>query len=132
MEEDLVARLLAAVGLSALVGTRVYWGERPQGDALPAIVMHGISPGQDYSHSGPLSLRNPRIQFDCLGETFESTKLVERALTAALHQSPVIQGSTRFEGAFLALGRDAGTDTLAGGQKVHTLSNDFIIWNRPV
>jgi len=62
MEEALIAKLLADAGVSALVGTRIYPGVRPQAGPLPAIVFNLISATPSYSDvegrdGGALGLR---------------------------------------------------------------------------
>ena len=43
MEEALVAYLLANAGLTAIVGNRINWTTRPQGAAVPAVVLTKVS-----------------------------------------------------------------------------------------
>src|SRR4051812_46510481 len=98
MEEALVAYLLANAGVAALAGTRIYWGERPQGDALPAIVLFKVSPNRDVTLAGPSGLIGPRVQIDCLGGSYALAKTTARAVIAA---ADAIGGTAGFQGAFL-------------------------------
>jgi hypothetical protein len=84
MEQSLIQRLLSNSGLSALVSNRVHPGSRPQGSALPAIVLNRISGGPGYADDGETGLTNARIQIDCWAATYRQAKLVARAVTASL------------------------------------------------
>ena len=84
MEEDLRALLLADSAVAAIVGTRVDWGSRVQGAALPAISMHLISGAEGYHLKGRDGLSITRVQIDCWGVSFASAKLASRAVIDAL------------------------------------------------
>lgn len=66
---------------TGLAGGRVYWGERPQGSTLPALVM--LSVGDERpQHLKGYDLREARIQIDAYGRTQEEVwDLAEAALT---------------------------------------------------
>src|SRR3546814_12328373 len=67
MDKALRDRLIADPAISAIVGTRVYWIDRPQSaSALPAIVLQKVSPGRTYSPKGATTLQGQRVQFDLL------------------------------------------------------------------
>jgi hypothetical protein len=130
MEEDLRARLLAAVGVSALVGTRVDWSERPQGDALPSITLHMISPGRGYHHGGAQDLADTRVQVDCWGAELEDAHAVAAAVIPIL-EPKATQGSTIFSNSFLDGARDFDPESLPGGVTGYRRSLDFIVWWQP-
>lgn len=129
-EEDLLARIRADGGLTALVGARSHWGERPRGGALPAVVLHLISPDRAYAHGGAVGLAGERVQFDCLGETLAAALGVARALPASLEPLEVV-GGTSFKAAFLAGGSQGDPTTDPDGRRVHRVTRDFIIWHQP-
>lgn len=84
MEEALVAYLLADAGLSALVGTRINWLQRPQGATLPAITLQVVSAPRDYTLTGRDRFVGYLVQMDVWGATYTATKAVSRALELAL------------------------------------------------
>lgn len=127
MEEELIARLLGETSLTDLVGERINLGERPQGEALPAIRILQISPGRSYIHSGACTLSNPRIQFDCYGATSLSALAVKRALTAIL-ETKATEGTVDFSHSLLDAERGPLVEDTGGGSKVHRYSSDFIVW----
>jgi hypothetical protein len=130
MEEDLVARLLANTSLAALVGNRIVWIERPQGQALPSVTLQVISAGRDYHMKGASGLAGTRVQIDCWGASYASAKAVSRALIAAIEPSAQ-HGNTRFSAAFLESGTDFPPEDIAGGTRVYRVKMDWIIWNSP-
>ena len=70
--------------LTTLVGTRIYWMTRTQGEAeLPAIVMQKISVTRQVTNDGPNGLLESSVQFDCWGDNDASSLAVGRALIAA-------------------------------------------------
>lgn len=84
MEEAIIGLLLAASGVAALAGARVFPGTRPQAAALPAIVINKISAAPSYSDDGEDGIREDRVQIDCWGETYTAAKNTARAVIAAL------------------------------------------------
>jgi hypothetical protein len=88
IQADLRARL------TGLAGGRVYWDERPQNTALPAIVI------SQPSDSRPQTLKDadlpfPRFQVDVLTLSFAEKLSLKEAVIAAL-SSPAVQGGTQF------------------------------------
>jgi len=69
MEEQLRALLRSHAPLTALVGPKVFWDERPQRQRLPAVVMTLISDGSEHSIDGPDNLSTARVQIDCWSKT---------------------------------------------------------------
>jgi hypothetical protein len=92
MEQELVDRLLATAGLTALVGNRIDWLKRPQGSALPAIVMQVVSAPYTYTMQGRTRLVGRLVQIDIWASAYPSMKAVGRALVAATdgpHEAPI-------------------------------------------
>lgn len=116
MEAALIAKLLASAGVTALVSTRINWLRRPQGSALPAVVLTRVSGQPDYHHGGASGLSVSRIQADCYGVTYGSAKAVARAIEAAVTASSFTEGAVRFDVILLDAERDStseeGPDTL--------------------
>lgn len=88
MEEELVAYLLAWPGLTARVGDRVFFARLPQGEALPAVVIHRITSGRHYVMEGRNATAQPLLQHDCYGATYTEAKAVSREVIAAYDALP--------------------------------------------
>tara|TARA_R110002020_G_scaffold131911_1_gene294787 strand:- start:2772 stop:3155 length:384 start_codon:yes stop_codon:yes gene_type:complete len=84
MEDELVDLLMAAPAVSALIGARVYWGERPQGGDLPAIVLHLVGGGEGATLSGGDGLEICRVQVDAWSATPRGSIDLRRAITRTL------------------------------------------------
>jgi len=124
MQKALRARLLGAGPVSALVGSKVDWLDRPQGAALPAITLQVVSGSIDQHMKGLQSLQFARVQMDCWGDTYAQTKtLVDAALSAVLPRA-TIQG-VLFLTASATFPRDLGEQ--AGTKFVHRKQTDLIV-----
>lgn len=110
MEAALIAKLLATAGVTALVSTRINWLRRPQGEALPAIVLHRIDGTPDVTHGGASGLVVSRVQVDCWGASFGSAKAIARAVQTAITAQTFTQGATRFDVILIADERDSTFD----------------------
>jgi len=110
MESSLIAKLLATAGVTALVSTRVNWSRRPQGEPLPAVVLHVIDRIPDVTHGGRSGLLVSRVQCDCWGETFGSAKAVARAVEEALTAQTFTQGAVRFDAILIDSERNDTSD----------------------
>lgn len=130
MEEALTARLLAAAPLTAIVGTRINWGMRVQGEPLPALTLMNVSPGRGYTYKGAAGLSGPRVQFDGYAPDFLTAKAIGRALITTL-EAPLTIGGIAFSPAFLDAERGPETEDLGGGQRVERISMDWFIWFSP-
>jgi hypothetical protein len=128
MEESLIQLLLADSGLSALVSTRVYPGSRPQGSALPAVVLNRISGGPGYADDGETGLTNTRIQIDCWAATYGQAKLVARAVTASLSDFQGTIGNTVFCSVMLEDERDLREGGGNVPENPFRTSLDFDVW----
>lgn len=107
MEPALVAKLLASTGVTALVGTRINWSRRPQGEALPAIVLTRISGFPDVHHGGASGLVSSRVQVDCWAASYGSAKATARAVEAAITAKTFTQGAVRFDVILIDSERDS-------------------------
>ena len=69
--------------LSGVAGGRVDWGERPQTDPLPGVVL--ITAGGDHSqHLKGFNLLADRVQVDSYGKTHKEAWETSEAAKAAL------------------------------------------------
>jgi len=128
MEEDLVARLVADAGVSAIVGEVVSWFERNRDDPLPALVLTKVSPGRDYTHAGGDGLDGPRVQFDCLGTMGDEAVALKRAVVACMEPAATV-GDTMFHNGFLEGETWISQGEQDGGEPLFQLSLDFIFYH---
>lgn len=110
MEAALIAKLLATAGVTNLVSTRINWSRRPQGAALPAIVLQRVSGTPDVHHAGASGLVVSRVQVDCWAASYGSAKAVARAVETAVTAQTFTQGATRFDVILIDSERDDSTD----------------------
>jgi len=130
MEADLITRLLADSGLSALVGNRVNPVSRVQGEGLPALTLMTVSPGRAYTFAGADRARGTLMQFDAWAIRVAQAKAVIAALTGIL-ETPATVGGTVFDMSFLQSERD-GHEDVPGIGTVFRISADFLIWWQPL
>lgn len=112
MEAALIAKLLASAGVTALVSTRINWLRRPQGEALPAIVLHRIDGTPDVHHGGASGLVVSRVQVDIWAASYGSAKAIARAVETAIAAQTFTQGAVRFDVILIADERDSTFDEL--------------------
>lgn len=130
MEENLIARLLANAGVAAIVGTRVYPGARPQGSALPALVLNKISGAPVYDDEGEAGLLTARMQIDAWGITYTAAKLLARAVRDCLSGLVGTQGTIAFRNVLIDVERDTRETGANEFQYEYSASTDYIIWFR--
>lgn len=69
MKADLTAALLGAADLVARVGEQITWGEREQGAAGEAIVLHELPSQHRYTMKRRQKFRGVPVQMNCLSDT---------------------------------------------------------------
>jgi hypothetical protein len=74
MDEALRDLLLQHAPIGVTVDRRVDWGVRPQGTALPAIVLSRISGLPQMTFAGPDGWNRDRIQIECWARTYKAAK----------------------------------------------------------
>lgn len=128
MNEDLRALLLADAGIAAVVGPRVDWTARPEGDPLPAIVLHQVT-GAPLSQTldGPSAAQVARVQVDCWAVDFGTAKRLSRAVLAALSG----HRGGGFTGVFHAATRDGREGGTNEAVRPYRTSLDFTIHHKP-
>lgn len=123
----LFARLTADAQVKAVVGSRVYWVNRPQGTPLPAIRLQTISDPRPAHLGGYDGARITRVQADCMAATYGAARqLAEKVVAAVVTPATVggIQfGHTKAEGPI-----DLGEDTASGF--VYRASVDLLVEHR--
>jgi hypothetical protein len=125
MQGALRARLLAAAPVTALVGQRVYWVDRPQASQLPAIVLQVISDPRPQHLKGFNDLRETRVQMDIFGTSYGQVRALTEAALAAVVAENTSNGLI-FNRALVDGARDLGERTET--QFIHRHSTDLLIW----
>lgn len=122
----LIARLQAASAVEAIVGTKVYWIQRPQGDPVPAAVARysGAEDFETLDDDPALVETATRITIDCFGVSDEQTKQLARAVKAAV-KPPGMQGNFSFDASDVSGPIDLGESGVAGWE--HRASLDCLI-----
>lgn len=129
MEEALIAYLQADTALTALLAGNIYWLQKPQLVPNPVLVLTRVSGTRDMAMSGPSGLVESRIQCDCDGLSYASSKGVARALRNRLSGFSGTQGVMVFQGCFLEAERDSFEDATTV-DKIFRTSLDFMIWHK--
>ena len=122
MEEAFRAALLAHNGLTALVGTRVDWGERA--GQLPSVRLLLVSGVPLYTYGGRVSLTPYRVQADCFGARYGAAKAVARAVLGAC----ATLTRPTWDACFVEAERD-DQERDAGGTLIHRTSLDLRLWH---
>lgn len=125
-EPALRTRLKDDTAVAAIVGTRIDWTVRPQGSALPAVVLQIIADGRPQHMQGFQRFRETRVQIDCFATTRAAASALSAAVIAAITPAAEVSG-TAFRRAFIDTVRDLGANTDTGF--VHRDSIDALIWH---
>lgn len=131
MQEDLRTLLLASSGVTDLVGSRVTWGVRPQGSALPAVTMFMVSNVPIYTLNSDSEHRDSRVQIDSIADDYLEALTVSRAVAAALSGYSGTSGATIFQGIFQESANDLSESDAATGQRVFRVSADYTAHHLP-
>jgi len=126
MEIALRSRLLNASPVSTIVGTRIYWGVRPQGSAYPAIVLTIVSDSRDQDYKGFVSLWQTRVQIDCYGLDRATVVALREAVITAIAPAGTFYGS-KFGRAFIDTVQNLGANSETGF--IHRDKIDALIWH---
>lgn len=128
METALRARLMADAAISAIVGNRVDWSNRPSANAYPALTMMVVSDVRDQRMKAFQALTRPRVQFDCMALTAGEKVALREAVIACLAPRATV-GGVKFEPVTGVNIVDAGEDKPGVGF-IHRDSVDAIIWHK--
>lgn len=127
MEEALRTLLLNTTAVTDLCGTRISWGNGPQGQANPRIVLWVVSDNGSPTLTGPDGLSVGRVQADCYGTTYASAKTLARAVRTALD---CYRGGD-FRGVFHVGTRDRIETGSNEADRPHYVQLDFMAHWRP-
>lgn len=128
MQGALRARLIGDVAVAALVASRVYWVERPQGAGLPAITLQTVSGSRPRHMAGLQDLRPTRVQLDAWAESYADARRVAEAVVAALAAHHSANGIV-----FRPMGFENERDLIErlGTKSIHRTTLDLIVWHSP-
>lgn len=128
MEESLRSLLIADAGIIAVVGSRVTWGERPRGSALPSIVLHLIDGMPEYVMQGEAGLFRSMVQADCWAKTYAEAKSAARATKAVLSGYSGEFNGIVFRGIFVESERDLSDDGTESDDQLFRISIDLQLY----
>lgn len=124
----LFARLTGDAGVTAIVGTKVFWNIVPQNTQLPYIRMQTISDPRPEHLKGLDAARVTRVQVDCFAAKYGTAReMSEKVITAT--RTPGEFGGVQFGRVKPEGPRDLGEDTSAG-IFVHRASMDLLVAHR--
>lgn len=83
-EGALRSRLTGATAVTNLVAQRIYWVDRPQSSALPAITLTPINDSRDQHMGGFQSRQFFEVQIDVWALSYGSGKAIKEAVISAL------------------------------------------------
>lgn len=124
MKAALRARLLADATITGLVGTRIDWGLRPQGKALPAITLTLIPTPRAYHMGGAQVTQHYMVQIDCWALSYKAADDLRQAVIAELEPA-----SGEFQGSFVL--RDQDIPERVENAEIHRASIDFRLTHIP-
>ncbi len=85
IEQSILNKLLAAAGVTALVGQRVYYiGRIPENVTLPFITLQTIDDIPVHSHDGYSGMRKARIQINSFDDSYSGAHALAGAVFTAL------------------------------------------------
>lgn len=132
MEEALRAWLLASAALRALVGPRVDWAMRPQGEAIPsngaAIVLHLINDLPAMNLAGPSGWSVARVQVDCWAHTHKIARDTAAAVSLLANGYRGTLSTIRFRTFVDGRSADYGAEA---GNILHRTRLDLTVWWNP-
>lgn len=129
MQEDLISLILADAGVTAAVGTRIWWVRRPQGEEVPLAILQMVSSVPAVAMAGETNWTDSRVQVDCYATTYAAARGAARAIAALLGGHSGTTGSTEFQGVFRISDRDLfeGGDT--EDDRLYRVMTEFrVIW----
>lgn len=104
----LLARLRAAMGVTALISTRSYWEQAPQGTVRPYVTLLDVTQLRPQTLKG-WDLEAARVQIDVWADTYTAKNNIMEAVLAAL-----VPGGTNNSHTFQRADIDIGPRDIAG------------------
>lgn len=133
MQEALIARLKAAVGIVAIIDgdMRISFFGRVREAALPALTLQTITNTDGWSHQGPTGLDQVRVQFDCWAATRPAALALARAVRAEMQEARD-QDGVRFHPGRRDSERMFDEGEQGGGAVLFRVSQDFLFYHEEI
>ena len=131
------ALILASPNIAAVVDTRVFPVQLPQGEVRDSIVYHRITETETYHMSGPSWLMQTRIQIDALSRSTDSAA----ALANLIHEwvsgfsGPIAFGSESPQEVCTVQGvfhSNLAGDGFDDATKLYSMGRDYFFWHNEV
>jgi hypothetical protein len=112
VEPELRGRLLNSSPVTDIVGNRVHWGVRPQGEEFASVVLTIVAKDFPQHFNGNIDQAFSRVQIDCYGTARDQVVDLRRAVLWTLVPAAVVGGVTFFRSFVNTVrGMDAHTST---------------------
>jgi hypothetical protein len=132
MEEALRTWMLAATGVRTLVGQRVDWALRPQGEAIPpqgaSIVLHLIDDLPAMNLASPSGWSAARVQVDCWARTHKIARDAAAAVSGLANGFRGTLSNIRIRTFVIDRSTDQGSEA---GNTLHRTRLDLRVWWNP-
>ena len=129
IEQALFNRLCTHVGLTAVVGNRIYPVRLPLRADYPAISYFRVSRPTTRTFGGTVAGASPRFQFDCWAKSYADAKAVADQVIAALDGfSGTMGGPGGVEVQAVYLENEMDDDFVASADIYHTIV-EFTFWH---
>lgn len=140
MQFDLITRFEGVTAIADLASGRIAWGERRRtSPAFPAAVLTMITPGRDWTHSGPTQLDRPRLQIDIYALDPVTARTLAQAFQDEMELgaqvppfTPKTVGTTKFHVGMLDAHRTFEPEDLGNNARAFRESMDFFFFHEPV
>lgn len=126
LNEAIYGRLQAVVGVTNLVGTRVYPVVLPQDPIYPAIRYQQLAGSREPTMGSNNGLVNTTVQIDSYSESYAQARQVAEEVRSALQRFRGTVAGVVIEGAFVEGPLDVFEDQI----KKYRVQQDFTVWHR--
>ena len=127
MQTELRTRLLEDATVSGIVGNRISWGIRPQGEAYPSLVLVLVNDARPQTFTANIAARETVVQIDCYGRTTAEVASLREAVINCIVLAETV-GDIEFQRAFVDVVRNANQYSETG--RIYRDSIDARIWHR--
>lgn len=119
-----LTRRAAALALADRIGSRLYWGRKPQSTTLPLVVLRMVSHDSPLTFSRPQEIMTTRVQADIHAASGADMDAVRDALVARLHD---LEGVTQGTTTLLSIAADNQIDDFSEAADNWLASVDFLV-----
>jgi hypothetical protein len=131
LDEGIIAYLKAYTGLTALISTRIYPVQFPDGVTMPCVVYQRVDTPRTLtmqSSGATGDLTNPRFQFRAWATTYASAKAITDQIRAALNGRTGSTGAGTVTVTLRASLAGNETDGFDPNVRLYYRVSDFVIW----